>query len=190
FDVAVDSDPDYLPALYFRAVTYDLLGKQDTAIEDLKQVLQAKPRFKDEVQLNLGIAYFHKYHADDLIAARGLFEQIINASDSSPVMRLVAKSSLAQVWGQMMIQRDPQKPDMAAAGEAFVNIQNLAKEVYRSLSEAPPEYRPEIEWRIENALGLAEMFAADYLSLREGGRAQVGRINEAIEHFEKADHIS
>ncbi len=190
FNVALASDPGYLPALYFRSVTCDLLGDQDIAIDGLKQVLEAKPRFKEEVQLNLGVAYFHKYHREDLSTAKGIFEEIIRASDSDPVMRLLAKSSLAQVWGQMMIQKDPEQPDLVAVAEAFSNVQRLADEVHRSLSDAPPEYRPEILWRTENALGLAEMFTSDYLGLHESVRGKLKRIDKAIEHFEKADHIS
>ena len=50
FDIALASDPEYLPALYFRSVTWDLLGKQDFAIDGLTQVLQAQPKLAPDSQ--------------------------------------------------------------------------------------------------------------------------------------------
>jgi tetratricopeptide (TPR) repeat protein len=189
-DAAVQADPKFLPAVYYRALAKDLKGQTDAAIRDLEQVLDSDPPFRAEAQFNLGVARFHKYHAENLKEAEREFRSVLATHGLSDELRFRTLASLAQVHAQLMIQRDPASVDLAAVRDRFRQVQKIADQISRAEQVADLEVR----WRIENALGLGFMFASDYLEAVDASNGHVldrlGMIEEALRHFERADVAS
>jgi tetratricopeptide (TPR) repeat protein len=185
---ALEEDPAFLPAVYYRGLTRELKGENDLAISDLSQVVESRPPFKAEAQFNLGVARFHKYHRPDLEQAEAEFQAVLQTASISEQLRLQTMASLAQVHGQLMIQRDPENPNYDEIEQHFFRIVRTETEICALTRDKP--LGPPVMWRIENALGLGYMFASDYFSdieLKDRGISRREMLLEARRYFEIAD---
>ncbi len=195
--IALEQDPAFLPAVYYRGVVRQLKGDNDLAISDLANVIESKSPFKNEARFNLAVARYHKFHRADLEEAESQFETVLKSKAISKQLRLQIMVSLAQVYGQLMIQKNPEHPNLEEIHENFRRVLQVETEIRFGLhAERAKEQKldPEIEWRIENAIGVAYMFASDYCSsiaARDGTEIRRATIlREAREHVEKADKFS
>jgi len=195
--MALEQDPAFLPAVYYRGVVRQLKGDNDLAISDLTTVIESRSRFKNEARFNLAVARYHKNDRADLEEAESLLETLLKSKAISNRLRLQIMVSLAQVYGQLMIQNNPEQPNLEEIHENFRRALQVETEIrFGRDAEKAREQKPdpEIEWRIEDALGLAYMFASDYCSSVAGrDGSEIGRatiLREAREHFEKADKFS
>jgi tetratricopeptide (TPR) repeat protein len=195
-DAAVEADPNYLPAIYYRGITRDLCGKSDLAILDLERALQGLRDVQDtsyvaEARFNLGIAKYHKYHVPDLEAAEKEFTEVLKTDGLDNVLRLQTLASLAQTHAQLMIQRDPERKDLNAVRFRMKHVFEIERQINEKDNVLVDR---SVAWRIENALGLALMFGSDYLeSIEVPGNKSWDRITalqRSCEHFEKADRLS
>lgn len=190
-NAAVEADPEFLPAVYFRGITRDLKGETDAAIADLERVVQSNPAFA-EARFNLGVARFHKYHQEDLKEAESEFEKVLADNGLSENLRLQALASLAQTRAQLMIQRDPTRVDLDAVRARLGEVLEIGRAIDTALAGKTPD--PQVGWRLENARGLGFMFASDYLDRFEAqdgtklDRFEMLRL--ALKHFTTADQIS
>ncbi len=188
---ALQEDPAFLPAVYYRGLTRELRGDTELAISDLNRVIEANPPFLPEARFNLGVARFHRYHKPDLAEAETNFRGVLDNSSISDQLRLQTMASLAQVNAQFMIQKDPEKPDYDDIKSRFSAVVQAEARIRELRSHQTLE--PSIAWRIENALGLGYMFASDYLPRIEIGKWRFSRpemLDEARHRFEKADKAS
>ncbi len=190
-NAAVEADPEFLPAVYFRGITRDLKGETDAAITDLESVVRSEPTFS-EARFNLGVACYHKYHEQNLKRAESEFEKVLSDAGLPEGLRLQALASLAQTRAQLMIQREPEKVDFRAVALQLEEILKIEARVKQALKGKTTD--PQVSWRLENALGLGFMFASDYLerSVDLQGRSfeRSEMLIFALERFTAADRIS
>ena len=190
-NAAVEADPDFLPALYFRGITRDLKGESDAAIADLERVVKSEPTFI-EARFNLGVACFHKYHAQNLKRAESEFKVVLSDKDLSEGLRLQALASLAQTRAQLMIQREPDRVDSHAVKSQLTEVLEIAGGVQQELEGKTTD--PQVAWRLENAVGLGLMFASDYLDwfYDKNGTAlpRPKMLDLALKGFTEADQIN
>jgi len=189
---AVEEDPSFLPAVYYRGIARNLKGENDLAISDLTRVVESKPPFTAEARFNLGIARFHKYHRSDLQEAVAQFQAVLTSNAISDELRLQTMASLAQVHGQLMIQKNPEQPDREQVALHFFKVLGAETEIRLLLKGQTPD--ASIKWRIENAVGLGYMFASDYYGsiVVQNGTVwhRPALVLEARKHFENADNAS
>jgi tetratricopeptide (TPR) repeat protein len=189
---AVKEDPAFLPAVYYRGLARDLKGETDLAISDLRRVVESNPPFESEAKFNLGVARFHKYHRADLEEAKAQFRAVLESKDVSKQLRLQTMASLAQVHAQLMIQNDPEHPNILEVKYNLLEVLKTEQEITALLDSQMPE--PAILWRIENSLGLGNMFASDYcpeIAFKDSQTwSRVQMIIEARARFENADRVN
>jgi tetratricopeptide (TPR) repeat protein len=189
-NAAVEADPEFLSAVYFRGITRDLKGESDAAIADLERVVKSEPAFI-EARFNLGVACFHKYHAQNLKRAESEFKVVLSDNDLSEGLRLQALASLAQTRAQLMIQRNPDIVDSHAVKSQLTEILEIAGGVQQELEGKTTD--PQVSWRLENAVGLGLMFASDYLDWfynKNGPLSRPKMLDLALKGFTEADRIS
>lgn len=190
-NAAVEADPGFLPAVYFRGITRDLKGETDAAIADLESVVKSDPTFS-EARFNLGVASFHKYHEADLKRAESEFEEVLSDPKVSHNLRLQTLASLAQTQAQLLIQRG--QVDVAAVKLRLEAIFRIADVIQQATEDTPRAADPQVQWRLENALGLGFMFASDYLeTFNEPQVKPLSRsdmLRSALQRFTAADRIT
>lgn len=199
---AIELDPNYLRAFYYRGLVNDMLGQPRQATEDLRLVLGQDPPFVTEVRYNLGVATFHLYGHDNLQNAIELFEQVIK-STSDKALQLRARAGIAHAYAVMMIPSPP-KEDAAKCEkvDAFLASKAARDHVskYHELSlpesdklkteldqqkRLSPTVRDEIRWRWRNTCAVQRMFYTDYFK-----EERIERLREAEEKLKEADEIS
>jgi tetratricopeptide (TPR) repeat protein len=188
-NAAVEADPAFLPAIYFRGITRDLKGESDAAIADLERVVNSEPALI-EARFNLGVAFFHKYHVQNLKRAESEFEKVLSVRVLALGLRLQTLASLAQTRAQLMIQSEPQV-DVNAVKARLHEVLEIGHSIDSELASQTPD--PQVGWRLENARGLGFMFASDYLDQSVANGSKLDRpkmLSLALKHFRKADEIS
>jgi tetratricopeptide (TPR) repeat protein len=195
--IALEQDPAFLPAMYYRAIVRQLKGENDLAISDLTSVIETKSPFNAEARFNLGVALFNKNYREDLEEAESEFQTVLKSKAISKQLRLQTLASLTEVYCRLMIQKNPEQPHLEAVQENFRRVLQVEIHFRSGLyAEKTKEEKldPEIESRIENALGLGYMFAADYCSsIAPPEGSEIPRatlLREARERFERADTFS
>src|ERR1700730_10342977 len=216
FQRAASLDPHYFPAVYYHAITQDLSGRSSMAVEYLNKIhaeieegLHRKRRIGkpstleapegelsrqilEEVRFNLGVAYYHVYTGDNIDKAIKWFEDVEASNYTARPIKLLAKVALAQAWAQKIIQRDVQNPNYIGPKEAFEKSEVLANSVRSALANADleidAETRNELTWRVDNALGCANMFRSDYLSKSHTTSTHI--LDTAVGRFEAADRLA
>jgi hypothetical protein len=195
--IALEQDPAFLPAVYYRAIVRQLKGENDLAISDLTSVIETKSPFKAEARFNLGVALFNKNYRDDLEEAESEFQTVLKSKAISKQLRLQTLASLTEVYCRLMIQKNPEQPHLEVVQENFRRVLQVEIHFRSGLyAEKAKEEKldPEIESRIENALGLGYMFASDYCSsIAPPEGSEIPRatlLREARERFERADTFS
>jgi tetratricopeptide (TPR) repeat protein len=185
---ALEVDPKYLNAVYFLALTYDLLGKPAEALRRYEDVLAERPPFEAEVLYHFGLAHYHLYYAENLDRAKESFLQVINSGESGRLIA-AAHAALAQVYAQKMIPKFPLEISRAELEELADNCETQCREAERLIpmpETADPFWR-EVKWPCANARGLNRMFRSDFLA---GVDAKLEWLNTALEWFQSADRVS
>jgi tetratricopeptide (TPR) repeat protein len=173
---ALDIDPHYLRAVYYRGLVRDMLGQPKEAVGDFRLVLDQRPPFLPEVRYNLGVATFHQYGFKNLSNAVQQFQEVINSTEQ-PALKIRARAAMAHAYAVMMIPQPGRTDDCQAINE-FLASDNAREHVekYYRLSEAEsdqlaseiktgtldPETEHEIRWRLGNTRAVQRMFYTDY----------------------------
>jgi tetratricopeptide (TPR) repeat protein len=134
-DQALAMEPGNLRAQYHKGVIYRLLKRFDTAIELLKPVVAAYPRFRQGRQ-ELGYAY---YVTGQYGLAREQFEalQAINPDD------ITANNYLSYVYGKLgMKQKAVEQAALFADRKEDVEVEPLAQEFWSQNEDVASELPP------------------------------------------------
>ena len=173
---ALNLDPNYLRAVYYRGLVRDMLGQPKEAIGDFRLVLDQRPPFLPEVKYNLATATFHQYGFKNLSSAVKQFEDVVNSADQ-PALKVRARAAIAHAYAVMMIPKPENTDDCQKVNEFLAS--NTAREhveKYYNLSKAQtdklaseieagnldPDTHNEIRWRLGNTRGVQRMFYTDY----------------------------
>lgn len=199
---AIETDPNYLRAFYYRGLVNDMLGQPRLAAADFELVLKQDPPFIIEVKYNLGVATFHQYGHPNLELAIGYFQDVIKSANDQ-ALQLRARAGIAHAYAVMMIPTPPKEdaPDCAKV-DAFLGSDAAKEQVskYHDLSLAetellkseldkqkrlPSTVKEEIRWRWRNTCAVQHMFYTDYFS-----ENRIERLHEAETKLSEADQIS
>lgn len=198
---ALNLDPNYLRAVYYRGLVRDMLGEAELAAKDFSEVLEQHPPFLSEVKYNLGVATFHQYGHANLEKAVTHFEDVIE-STNRPALRLRASAFLAHAYAVMMIPRPKEKTGDCGKMNEFLASDEARKHVstYHKLSVARSEAltaeleaeedldsstRDEIRWRVRNTLAVQRMFYTDYFDVD-----RLEKLRQAEQVLLEADKIN
>jgi len=198
---ALNLDPNYLRAFYYRGLVRDMLGDAEQAAKDFGLVLEQQPPFVPEVRYNLGVATFHQYGHTNLALAVTHFEAVIK-STNKPALRLRASAFLAHAYAVMMIPRPAEKTDDCGKLNEFLASEAARKHVskFHTLSversaaleselksgqDVDSSTRDEISWRLRNTLAVQRMFYTDYFETD-----RIAKLRKAEQVLLEADAIN
>ncbi|MDQ3667953.1 MAG: tetratricopeptide repeat protein [Acidobacteriota bacterium] len=186
---AISLDPKCMRFLFYGAMVNDLVGKAKDAAEKLEKLLRQNPPSADEVEYNLGVAYYHRYSHKWLEKADAHFRAVIDKSENT-CLKLLAHAGLAQTHAMWIIQRDPKNPDERAALEHFSRSEeecNLVSAEIQDAEDLDEAIRSEIKWTIFNARGMSLMYYTDYFENQE---EKIRKLGEALKSLTEADRYS
>jgi len=173
-------DPDYLRAIYYSGIVKDLLGKPADAPAFFDRIVgEARDAsIRADALYNLGIAYYHQYHRDQLKRAEETFAEV--ASTSSDVgLRTLAKANIGQTLAMRMhptaeeaeLLKKPATAKLIKSEirRAFDEAITIGKEVLESSasgvrSRSKREMLQKAKAIAQNAIGAANMYFTDYLT--------------------------
>lgn len=184
---AVAKAPNYLRARYYTAVVDDMLGRPGKAAYELESILEAKPDFREEVEYNLAVTYYHIYKRPEIERAINLFQTVLEQT-SNPRLKLLARAGLARSLSMMVLhtyrrdEREAQQYYEASLGECEAVLAVMNEGV-----EEDPRARKEIEWRVYNARGVARMFRSDMSDFLEDSKKRESVLHFALNDFREAD---
>jgi tetratricopeptide (TPR) repeat protein len=185
-DQAKEEDPDYLLAVYGRAIADDLSGRAVNAIEEFEQVLAENPPFVDNVEYHLGIAHYHRYNWASLDKAITHLSAVAERTHD-PILECRARVALAQALGMRMIPRDPRSASLDQIKQYFDLLAGQAaigEKLLTSLSLTDLATIQELKASLHNAKGLACMYWSDFFgSVNE----KIAWLKRALEEFRLAD---
>lgn len=198
---ALAKDPDYMEALFYTGIVCDLEGRAADAPPYFEKVISAAPskEVADEARYNWAVAYYHQYSQVYLAKAKPGFQQVI-ASTKDPVLREMARANLAQAHAMTMHPSSAQRTALKP-GAPFTTVHLTLVAEYDAAVKAAqaclinlrnPDLRasdkvPIIGAAAENALGMAEMYYADYVLTDSPKRLE--RAIKARDLFTKAEQL-
>jgi tetratricopeptide (TPR) repeat protein len=195
---ALQKDPDYLGALFYSGIVSDLDGRPADAPKFFEKVIAAAPNAQvhDEALYNLGVAHYHQFSQDHLLNAKKAFRQVIDSTKDRD-LRLLAQANLAQAYAmsmhptaEQMSKRQPKEPFKTVYPEielqysAAINEGSLCLKAVAAESHLDTQKRKAITATAQNALGMAEMYKADYVESDQKNRLK--SITKALGHFNLA----
>lgn len=163
-DRARTEDPDYLPALYGRAIVDQLGGRAADAVMNLERVIAENPPFADEAEYHLGVAFYQRYNWPSLEQAITHLSSVA-ARTSDPLLKCRARVVLMRAYGMRMIPQDPRDADLDQIRHYFDLLQEEAGKVEPMFDHLPPTElftRDELKSELHNAKGLAWMYWSDF----------------------------
>ena len=187
---AVAKAPDYLRARYYTAIVDDMLGSPGQAATQLESILAAEPDFKDEVEYNLAVTYYHIYTRPEIERAIDLFRTVC-ARASNNRLKLLAQAGLARSLSMMVLhtyrhhEHQAQQYYEASLKECEAVLAAIDEGVEEDLKA-----RKEIEWRVYNARGVARMFRSDMSDLLQDSERRKSLLHLALSDFREADSRS
>src|SRR5260370_11725576 len=95
---AIDSDPDFLPAQYYKSIVLTHERKSDDAIRLLERLLSKNPPFRTEVLYNLAFAYAKKYKYESLTKSVELVAKALQGAKAQKRTDLILLLSAIQAW--------------------------------------------------------------------------------------------
>ena len=190
---ALEADPEYLRAIYYDAITDDLIGLPVDAPPKFERVLELSKGspFEHEVRYNLGVAYYHRYSWSYLEKAIDEFTQVIEApsGEVDDAIRLLARAIRAQANAMYMIPKtyDPSEAELEQIKMYRERNKDDLNLVFGQLeSVLDPELSGELEWTAQNARGMALMYWSDYgFPNREKKKRKC--LDKALESLEAAE---
>lgn len=189
---ALSIDPNFLRARYYHGIVFDLIGRPKDAVGDLEAVFNAKLSFKDEIQFNLGVAYYHQYSHKHLKKAIVHFQEVVASTKPRSALSLLAHALLSQAHAMLMIPPLFDQVDRNAIQDEYYECERQVKKVKESLRKVFRLFAPqidddtlrEIKWTSANAHGMSLMYYSDYFGSRER-RLDLSRV--ALQSLEEAD---
>jgi tetratricopeptide (TPR) repeat protein len=188
---ALAEDPKYVDAVYFSGMVSELSGRSVDAIPQFKQVLKARPSFVDQVEYNLGVAYYHLYSPVYLNHAITHFDRVIEQSGDS-VLRILARAGLVQTYGmKVRLKHDPALEFTEAKRNFDFCIEQspLIQQDIAKLKNAPPLMINEAKWTICNAQAIARMFFSDYKIHAADLDERINLLKETLVLLSQADEL-
>jgi tetratricopeptide (TPR) repeat protein len=185
-DQAREEDPDYLLALYGRAIADDLSGRAASAIEEFEQVFAANPPFVDDVEYHLGMAHYHRYNWADLDKAIEHFSAVAKRTQD-PILNCRTRVALAQAFGMRMIPHDPRDNDLDEIKNYFAlhgEQAAFAEKLLKSLVGTDPITIKELKSALHNAKALGLMYWSDFF---ESADEKIALLKRAVAELQLAD---
>jgi tetratricopeptide (TPR) repeat protein len=185
-DQATEEDPNYLLALYGRAIAEDLSGRTAHAIEEFEKVFAENPPFVDDVEYHLGLAHYHRYNWDSLDRAITHLSAVAERTQD-PILECRAQVALVQAFGMRMIPPDPRKADLNEI-EQYYDLHTrhaaIAEKLFTSLSQADSAILHELKSSLRNAKGLAGMYWSDFFGSIDD---KIARLKGVLKELRVAD---
>jgi tetratricopeptide (TPR) repeat protein len=185
-DEAKQEDPNYLLAVYGRAIADDLRGKAANAIEQLEQVFAENPPFVDDVEYHLGVAHYHRYNWANLDKAIAHLSAVAERTQDQ-TLECRARVALVQAFGMRMIPRDPRTADLHEIQHYFdLHTQEAARaeKLLAVFPQSDSATIQELSSVLHNAKGLGCMYWSDFFgSIDE----KIASLKCALEELRLAD---
>ena len=182
-NIALKLDSNFYKPKLFKGILYDLNGKQEEAIDLLKELVNEVPEeLKNEIRFNLGVAFFHRYSEEYVKESIFYFEKI-KENETETEMLLLAKASLSQSYAMMILHDYSNKKDSNINYKKALDILDNITNELNSLNNLKVKNR--IRGIINNSVGIAEMFYSD-----AKGEHDITLLRSAKNHFQKANKYS
>jgi len=186
---AIDSDPRFLPAQYYKSIVLTHARKADDAIRLLEHLRDENAPFKTEILYNLAFAYAKKYKYDSLVKSIGLIREAKDAASSQKRADLVLLSSAIEAWiFAVFAGRSYDHPDDfdQRKRKYLPEARKIAASVLedRRLRKLPAETQAAVVVEAHNAAGIALMRTGQFSSLFPELRDSAWRLS--FEHFRSA----
>jgi tetratricopeptide (TPR) repeat protein len=183
---AIDSDPEFLPAQYYKSIVLTHERKSDDAIRMLEHLLSKNPPFRTEVLYNLAFAYAKKYRYEPLTKSVELVTKALDAAKTQKRTDLTLLLSAIQAWiFAVFAGRDYGHPDDfdKRRREYLPRTISIANSVLKDarLPELPIDTRAAITVEAHNAAGIAFMRIGQFSSLFPEQRDSAWPL--AFEHY-------
>jgi tetratricopeptide (TPR) repeat protein len=167
---AIDSDPDFLPAQYYKSIVLTHERKSDDAIQLLEGLLSKKPPFQTEVLYNLAFAYAKKYKYESLTKAIELAAKALDEAKTHKRTDLILLLSANRAWIFAVFAGRPYgHPETfdERKREYLPRAVEIADSVLkdRRLPELPADTQAAVAVEAHNAAGIAFMRIGQFSSL-------------------------
>lgn len=185
-DEARQEDPNYLLAVYGRAIADDLRGKAANAIEQLEQVFAENPPFVDDVEYHLGVAHYHRYNWANLDKAIAHLSAVVERTQDR-TLECRARVALVQALSMRMIPRDPRMANLNEMQQYFErHTQEAAgaEQLLSTFSESDSATIQELTSVLHNAKGLGFMYWSDFFGSVD---EKIVLLKRALEELRLAD---
>ena len=183
---AIDSDPEFLPAQYYKSIVLTHERKSDDAIRLLEHLLRKNPPFRTEILYNLAFAYAKKYKYESLTKSVELVAMALDAAKVQKRTDLILLLSAIQAWiFAVFAGRDYKHLDDfdKRRHEYLPRAVSIANSVLKDarLSELPSDTKAAISVEAHNAAGIAFMRIGQFGSLFPEQKDSAWRL--ASEHY-------
>ena len=167
---AIDSDPDFLPAQYYKSIVLTHERKSDDAIRLLEQLLSRNPPFRTEILYNLAFAYAKKYKYEPLANSIELIAKALGGAKAEKRTDLILLLTAIQAWiFAVFAGRDYKHLDDfdKRRREYLPRAISLTQSVLKDprLSELPSDTKAAVTVEAHNAAGIALMRIGQFSSL-------------------------
>jgi len=183
---AIDSDPDFLPAQYYKSIVLTHERKSDDAIQLLEELLNKKPTFQTEVLYNLAFAYAKKYQYEPLTKAIELAAKALDEAKADERTELILLLSAIRAWMFAVFAGrpygHPENFDQRKR-EYLPRAVEIADSVLkdRRLPELPADTRAAITVEAHNAAGIAFMRIGQFSSVFRNEKNSAWQL--ALQHY-------
>jgi tetratricopeptide (TPR) repeat protein len=183
---AIDSDPGFLPAQYYKSIVLTHERKSEDAIRILEDLLGKNPPFRTEILYNLAFAYAKKYKYESLAKAIELISQALEGATAQKRSDLLLLLTAIQAWiFAVFAGRDYKHPEDfdKRKVEYLPRAVSLANSVLSDprVSELPPDTQSAVKVEAHNAAGIAFMRMGQFSSLFPKERDSAWRL--AYDHY-------
>lgn len=126
FSRAIQINPNYSPAYFYRGYLYDVIGEFDLAISSYSAAISKNPN--DYASLfNRGLLYFTQMHKFDLAEAD--FTNVIK-TDSQNANAYFTRANLYESWGKDSLAEADRKKFDSLGGNSLPGFQNRRKALF------------------------------------------------------------
>jgi tetratricopeptide (TPR) repeat protein len=167
---AIDSDPDFLPAQYYKSIVLTHERKSDDAIRLLEGLLSKNPPFQTEVLYNLAFAYAKKYKYDSLTKSIELAAKALDGAKSHKRTDLILLLSAIRAWIFAVFAGRPyghpenfDQRKREYLPQAIKIVHSVLKD--SRLPKLPTDTQAAITVEAQNAAGIAFMRLGQFSSL-------------------------
>jgi tetratricopeptide (TPR) repeat protein len=167
---AINSDPQFLPAQYYKSIVLTHARKSDDAIRLLEHLLDENAPFRTEILYNLAFAYAKKYKYESIAKSIDLVSKAKQSATTQRRTDLVLLLSAIQAWiFAVFAGREYKHPDdfERRKREYLPQARKIADSVLRDrrLRKIPSETQAAVTIEAHNAAGIALMRTGQFSSL-------------------------